>query len=112
MVEVQRKLANGKNVIVEGRDIGTVVFPNADIKIYLDAGEEIRAKRRYEENKQNGIDTTYEEVLENVKMRDYNDMHKKIGALKKADDAIVVDSTNLTIDQVVEKLKDIIKGQK
>ena len=112
MVEVQRKLANGKNVIVEGRDIGTVVFPNADIKIYLDASEEIRAQRRYEENKQNGIDTTYEEVLENVKMRDYNDMHKKVGALKKADDAIVVDSTNLTIDQVVEKIKDIIKGQK
>ena len=109
MVEVQRKLANGKNVIVEGRDIGTVVFPNADIKIYLDASEEIRAKRRYEENKQNGIDTTYEEVLENVKMRDYNDMHKKVGALKKADDAIVVDSTNLTIDEVVEKIKDIIK---
>ena len=109
MVEVQRKLANGKNVIVEGRDIGTVVFPNADIKIYLDASEEIRAQRRYEENEQNGIDTTYEEVLENVKMRDYNDMHKKVGALKKADDAIVVDSTNLTIDQVVEKIKDIIK---
>ncbi len=109
MVEVQRKLANGKNVIVEGRDIGTVVFPNADIKIYLDASEEIRAKRRYEENKQNGIDTTYEEVLENVKMRDYNDMHKKVGALKKADDAIVVDSTNLTIDQVVEKIKNLIK---
>ena len=109
MVEVQRKLSNGKNVIVEGRDIGTVVFPNADIKIYLDASEEIRAKRRYEENKQNGIDTTYEEVLENVKMRDYNDMHKKVGALKKAYDAIVVDSTNLTIDEVVEKIKDIIK---
>ena len=109
MVEVQRKLANGKNVIVEGRDIGTVVFPNADIKIYLDAGEKIRAQRRYEENKQNGIDTTYEEVLENVKMRDYNDMHKKVGALKKADDAIIVDSTNLTIDEVVEKIKEIIK---
>ena len=109
MVEVQRKLANEKNVIVEGRDIGTVVFPNADIKIYLDASEEVRAKRRYEENIQNGIDTTYEEVLENVKMRDYNDMHKKVGALKKADDAIVVDSTNLTIDEVVEKIKEIIK---
>ena len=109
MVEIQRKLANGKNVIVEGRDIGTVVFPNADIKIYLDASEEIRAQRRYEQNKQNGIDTTYEEVLENVKMRDYNDMHKKVGALKKADDAILVDSTNLTIEEVVEKIKDIIK---
>ena len=109
MVEVQRSLAKGKNVIVEGRDIGTVVFPNADVKIYLDASEEIRAKRRYEENVQNGIDTTYEEVLENVKMRDYNDMHKPYGALKKADDAIVVDSTNLSIEEVVEKIKNIIK---
>lgn len=110
MVEVQRSLAIGKNVIVEGRDICTVVFPNADVKIYLDASEEVRAKRRFEENKQNGIDTTYEEVLENVKMRDYNDMHKKFGALKRADDAIVVDSSNLTIDEVVEKIKDIIKS--
>lgn len=112
MVEVQRNLAQGKNVIVEGRDIGTVVFPNADVKIYLDASEEIRAKRRYEENKQNGIDTTYEEVLENVKMRDYNDMNKPYGALKKADDAIVVDSSNLTIEEVVEKVKNIIEEHK
>lgn len=112
MVEVQRNLAKGKNVIVEGRDIGTVVFPNADVKIYLDASEEIRAKRRYEENVQNGIDMTYEEVLENVKMRDYNDMHKKFGALKKADDAIVIDSTNLTIEEVVEIIKNIIKNCK
>ena len=109
MVEIQRKLATGKNVIVEGRDIGTVVFPNAEIKIYLDASEEIRAKRRYEENIQNGIETTYEEVLENVKMRDYNDMHKKIGDLKKADDAIVVDTSKLSIEEVVNKIEKIIK---
>ncbi len=108
MVEVQRKLAIGKDVIVEGRDIGTVVFPNAEVKIYLDASEEIRAKRRYEENLQKGINTTYEEVLENVKMRDYNDMHKKVGALKKAQDSIVIDSTDLTIDEVVKKIKNII----
>ena len=112
MVEIQRKLATGKNVIVEGRDIGTVVFPNAEIKIYLDASEEIRANRRYEENIQNGIKTTYEEVLENVKMRDYNDMHKKVGALKKAEDAIVIDSSNLSIDEVVKKIEDIIKEHK
>ena len=110
MVKVQRNLAKGKNVIVEGRDIGTVVFPNADLKIYLDASEEIRAQRRYKENQEKGIDMTYEEVLENVRMRDYNDMHKKFGALKRADDAIVVDSSNLTIDEVVEKIKDIIKS--
>ena len=112
LVEVQRKLAKGKDVIVEGRDIGTVVFPNADVKIYLDASEEVRAKRRYDENLQNGIDMTYEEVLENVKMRDYNDMNKKVGALKKADDAIVIDSTYLTINEVVEKIKKIIKDCK
>lgn len=112
MVEVQRKMAIGKDVIVEGRDIGTVVFPNADIKIYLDASEGIRAKRRYEENIQNNIITTYEEVLENVKLRDYNDIHRKVGALKKADDAILIDSTNLTIDEVVNKIKKIIKDYK
>lgn len=110
MVEKQRKLAKGKDVIVEGRDIGTVVFPNADIKIYLDASEEIRAKRRYEENIQKGMDTTYEEILENVKMRDFTDMNKPFGALKKADDAYVIDSTNLTIDEVVEKIKKLIKN--
>lgn len=108
MVEVQRKLAVGKDVIVEGRDIGTVVFPNAEVKIYLDASEDVRAKRRYEENLQKGINTTYEEVLENVRMRDYNDMHKKVGALKKAEDSIVVDSTDLTIEEVVDKIKNII----
>lgn len=108
MVGVQRKLAIGKDVIVEGRDIGTVVFPNAEVKIYLDASEDVRAKRRYEENLQKGINTTYEEVLENVKMRDYNDMHKKVGALKKAQDSIVIDSTDLTIDEVVKKIENII----
>ena len=94
LVEIQRKLAIGKNVIVEGRDIGTVVFPNADLKIYLDADEEVRAKRRYEENIQKGMKTTYEEVLENVRARDYNDIHKPVGALKKADDAIVMIQQN------------------
>lgn len=75
----------------------------------MDADEEVRAKRRYEENIQKGMKTTYEEVLENVRARDYNDMHKPVGALKKADDAIVIDSTKLTIDEVVEKVKELIK---
>lgn len=110
--EIERKMAIGKDVIIEGRDIGTVVFPNADVKIYLDASGEIRAKRRYEENLQNNIDTTFEEVLESVKKRDYNDMHRKFGTLKKADDAILIDSTNLSIDEVVNKIKKIIKDYK
>ena len=112
MVKVQRNLAKGKNVIMEGRDIGTVVFPNADLKIYLDASEEIRAKRRYKENQEKGIDMTYEEVLENVRMRDYNDMHKKVGALKKAEDAIIIDSTNLTIEEVTDKVIEEIEKLK
>ena len=109
MVELQRKLTEGKNVIVEGRDIGTVVFPNADLKIYLDADEKIRAQRRYKECIEKGIETTYEDVLENIKVRDENDKGKKYGALKKAEDAIVVDTTDMTIDEVVQKIKEMIK---
>lgn len=112
MVEIQRNLAKGKNVIVEGRDIGTVVFPNADLKIYLDADEEIRARRRYDENVQNGMNISYEEVLENVQTRDFNDKNKKVGALKKAEDAIYIDSSYMTIDDVVKKIKELIEEKK
>ncbi len=94
MVDLQRKLAEGKNVIMEGRDIGTYVFPNADVKIYLDASVEERARRRVKQNEENGIQMSYEEVLENIKKRDYNDMYnKEIGALKQAEDAILIDSS-------------------
>lgn len=109
MVDIQRKMAEGKNVVMEGRDIGTYVFPNANVKIYLDANLEERAKRRYKENMEKGINTTYEEVVQNLKLRDENDKAKEIGALKIAEDAIVIDSTKLSIEQVVEKVKNIIK---
>lgn len=109
MVELQRKLARGKNVIMEGRDICTYVFPNADVKIYLDASIEERAKRRFKENQEKNIDMTYEEVYENIKKRDENDKAKEIGALKVAEDSIIVDTTNMTIDEVVEKIIGIIK---
>lgn len=109
LIEIQRGLANGKNVIAEGRDIGTVVFPDANVKIYLDANEKIRAERRYKEYLENGVNTTYEEVLESIKTRDMNDKNKKFGALKKADDAIVVDTSNKTIDEVTEEVKELIK---
>ena len=102
-------MAQGKDVIIEGRDIGTYVFPNADIKIYLDADEQIRAKRRYEENIQKGMKTTYEQVLENIQIRDYNDKNKEIGSLKITEDYIIIDTSNMTIDQVVEKVKCIIQ---
>ena len=109
MVELQRKLAEGKNVIMEGRDICTYVFPNADVKIYLDASIEERAKRRFKENQEKNIDMTYEEVYESIRKRDENDKAKEIGALKLAEDSIIVDTTNLSIDEVVEKIIFIIK---
>lgn len=108
MVEVQRNLAKGKDVIMEGRDITTYVFPNADVKIYLDADEEERAKRRYKEMQEKGIEMTYDEVLKNIQIRDKNDKEKEIGALKIAEDAIYIDTTNLTIEEVKEKVKEII----
>ncbi len=109
MVEIQRKLAQGKDVIMEGRDITTVVFPKANVKIYMDADEKIRARRRHKEMEEKGIQMTYEEVLKNIKIRDKNDKEKEVGALKIAEDAIYVDTTNLSIEEVKEKIINIIK---
>lgn len=111
MVEVQRRMAKGKNVIMEGRDIGTYVFPNAEVKIYLDADVEERAKRRYKENQEKGIEMTYEEVIENIRKRDENDKNKPVGALKVADDAVIVDTTSKTIEEVVAEIEEIIKSR-
>ena len=97
---------------MEGRDIGTYVFPNADVKIYLDATPEERAKRRYKQNKEKGIKMTYEEILENIKMRDKNDMEKEIGALKQAEDAIYIDSTEMSIEEEVKKVMEVIENEK
>ena len=101
LVNLQRKMSIGKNVIMEGRDITTVVFPNADYKFYLDASVEERAKRRFLQNKELGIESNLDEIIENIKFRDYNDMHKPVGALIRTDDQIYIDSTNMTIDEVV-----------
>ena len=107
--DIFRKSAEGKNVVMEGRDIGTYVFPNADVKIYLDATPEERAKRRYKQNQELGIEMSYEEILENIKVRDKNDMEKEIGALKQAEDAIYIDSSNMTIEEVVNGITKIIE---
>ena len=109
LVDLQREIAKGNDVIMEGRDITTVVFPNATYKFYLDASLEERARRRYKENKEKGMDISYEEILENIKKRDYNDMHKEVGSLTRTEDSIYIDSTNLTIDEVVKKIKKIIE---
>jgi cytidylate kinase len=109
LLRLQRKVAEGKNVIMEGRDIGTVVFPNADVKIYLDATAEERAKRRLKQNKEHGIESDYNQILQEIKIRDERDSTRKIAPLKKADDAIYVDSTNMEINEVVEHIVSIIR---
>ena len=109
MVDLQRKMAEGKNVIMEGRDIGTYVFPTADVKIYLDADLEERAKRRFKQNEEEGIKMSYADVIENIKKRDENDKQKEIGALKVARDAEVIDSTSMSINEVVREISAIIK---
>ena len=113
MVNLQRKLAEGKNVIMEGRDIGTVVFPNATVKIFLDASLEERAWRRYNQNQETGIDKelSYEEVYESIKVRDYNDRNKPIGALKQAEDAILVDTTGRDIEENIKEVEKIINSK-
>lgn len=112
MVDLQRKMAEGKNVIMEGRDIGTYVFPSAEVKIYLDADLEERAKRRFNQNKENGINMSYVDILENIKKRDENDKKKEIGALRVAHNAEVIDSTSMSINQVVREISEIILKKK
>ena len=109
MVKLQRQLAEGCSIIMEGRDITTVVFPNADYKFYLDATLEERARRRFKQNQETGIEMSYEEVLESIKKRDYNDMHKEVGSLTRTKDQIYIDSTNLTIEEVAQEILKHIK---
>jgi len=109
MVELQRKMASTHDVILEGRDITTVVFPNAEYKFYLDATLEERVNRRIKQNKEMNIEMSEEEIRKSISDRDYNDMHKPVGALKRTDEQIYIDSTNMTIDEVIEKMINIIK---
>ena len=110
MVDLQRRLGNSNNVVMEGRDITTVVFPNADYKFYLDATLEERANRRYKEYQEKGIDMSYDEIYENIKSRDYNDSHKEIGSLMRTNDQVYIDSTNMTIEEVANKFIEIINN--
>ena len=105
---MQRKMGETQNIIMEGRDIGTVVFPNADVKIFLDCSVEERARRRYKKELEKGIETTYEEVLASIKERHRLETERDIAPFVKAEDAVVVDSTKLSIDEVVEEILKII----
>ena len=111
LVEIQRGMGMRKSVIMDGRDIGTNVLKDAEFKIYLTASAEERAERRFKELQEKGETQTYEEVLEDIKQRDYNDMTRELNPLRKADDAIEVDTTGIGIDEVVDTVLDIIRDE-
>ena len=104
MVRQQQVMGNEKGIVMDGRDIGTTVFPNAELKIFVTATPEIRAQRRYDELKAKGQKASFDEILENVKQRDYIDQHREVSPLRKADDALLLDNTELTIQQQKEWL--------
>ena len=109
LVALQHKLAQTADVIMDGRDIGTVVLPNANVKIYLTASSAIRARRRYDELVAKGQDCNIDVIEKDIIDRDYQDMHREVSPLKQADDAVLLDSSDLDINGVVERMKEIIK---
>jgi cytidylate kinase len=104
MVEQQKKMGENKGVVMDGRDIGTVIFPNAELKIFVTASAEVRAQRRYDELKAKGMEADFDDILKNVQERDYLDSHREISPLRKADDAIELDNSFMTIDEQNEWL--------
>lgn len=109
LFDLQQNMAKTNNVIMDGRDIGTVVLPWAQVKIFLTASPEARAKRRFIELKEKGETVSFEEVLADMKQRDYNDSHRATAPLKAADDAVVADTSDITLEESVELLKSIVK---
>lgn len=109
LLDMQRDIAEKNNVIMDGRDIGTVVLPNAQVKIFLTASPEIRAKRRYDELCAKGVSTSFEDVLNDLNKRDYDDSHRAVAPLKQADDAMLADTSELDFEQLCELVCNIIK---
>lgn len=106
---LQQEIAAKNDCVMDGRDIGTVVLPNAQVKIFLTASAEARAQRRYKELIEKGEQVEYENVLAEMKQRDYNDSHRAVAPLKAADDAVTVDTTSLSLEESIEKIKNVIK---
>ena len=109
LFDLQKNIAKNNNVIMDGRDIGTVILPDAQLKIFLTASAEVRAKRRYDELCQKGTPVEYDALLEEIKQRDYNDSHRAVSPLKAAPDAVLVDSSDMTLDEVVDKITELAK---
>ena len=109
LVELQQKLARETDVVMDGRDIGTVVLPDADVKVYLTASVETRAKRRFLELQEKGEPADLAKIAADIEDRDYRDMHRDVSPLRQAEDATLVDSSNMTIDQVVERILELCR---
>ncbi len=109
LFDLQRNIAASNNCIMDGRDIGTVVLPDAQVKIFLTASAEVRAKRRYDELLAKGMHADYKQVLEEMVQRDYQDSHREIAPLKQADDAVLVDTSEMNLEQVLDTLNKIVK---
>lgn len=109
LLDMQKRFARENNCLMDGRDIGTVILPDAELKIFLTASPEVRADRRYKELIEKGTPKDYNELLEEIKQRDYNDSHRAVAPLKPADDAVIVDSSDMPIDEVVEKIVSLAK---
>ena len=112
LLEMQRKLARENNVVMDGRDIGTVVLPDAKVKIYLTASAEVRAKRRLKELKEKGEKVTFKEVYDDMVKRDYDDMHREIAPLKQAEDAVLADTTDCNLEESVELILKIVNEKR
>ena len=109
MVELQRQIGVFKGIVMDGRDIGTVVFPDADLKIFMKASVEIRAKRRYDEMKGKGIDVNYDEIERNIMARDITDENRDISPLRRADDAVILDNSRMTVEEQMTWVMNIIE---
>ncbi|MCR5637201.1 MAG: (d)CMP kinase [Clostridiales bacterium] len=109
LLDTQRALASKNNVIMDGRDIGTVILPNAQVKIFLTASPEVRAKRRYDEFLQKGVQVKFEDVLADIIVRDKNDSEREIAPLKPAEDSVIADTSNDTLEQAINKVITIVK---
>ena len=112
LVALQRSMAASADVIMDGRDIGTVVLPDADVKIYLTASSAVRAERRYKELTEKGAVCDLKKIEEDIKICDYQDMNREISPLKQAEDAVLVDSSDMTIDQVIEEIISIVEKKR
>ena len=108
LVELQRQLAKSADVIMDGRDIGTCVLPDAQVKIYLTASSMVRAKRRYDELTAKGESCDLEKIRQDIEDRDYRDMHRETSPLKQAEDAVLVDTSDMTIEQVIDRIVALI----